>query len=108
MKSSKAKKLARAGWRVGTTQDFLGLSDEEAAFLEIRLALSGHVRATREQRGVTQVELAERLGSSQSRVAKVEAGDPSVSTDLMLRCLIALGVTGRQLGALLSRSSRQR
>src|SRR5581483_4278956 len=47
----------------------------------------------RAELGLSQAVVAKRLGSSQSRVAKMEAGDPSVSLDLLLRALLALGAT---------------
>jgi transcriptional regulator with XRE-family HTH domain len=47
--------------------------------------------------GLTQVALAKKIKSSQSRVAKMEAGDPSVSIDLLVRSLIALGETPTNL-----------
>lgn len=91
MKASKARKLAAAGWRVGSAAEFLGLSDEEKVWVEMRLALSRSVRERREKQGLTQMDLAQRLGSSQSRIAKLEASDPQVSFDLLLRSLVALG-----------------
>ena len=40
---------------------------------------------------------AAKLRSSQSRVAKMEAGDSSVSLDLLIRSLITLGASDREL-----------
>src|SRR5438309_11281178 len=79
MKKGKREKLKAAGWAVGSVQDFLGLSDADAALIEMKLPLSRTLRDRRQRRGVSQVELAKRLRSSQSRVAKMEAGDPPVS-----------------------------
>lgn len=93
MKSEKRKRLEKAGWTVGDAADFLQLSTEEARFVELKLALAAGVRQFREKRGWTQAELAKRLGSSQSRVAKMEAADGSVSLDLVMRSLLAIGVT---------------
>lgn len=98
MKTSKIRKLAAAGWRTGSTQDFLKLSKEEAMLVEMRLALSRSVRERRENQGMTQNQLAARLGSSQSRVAKVEAADPEVSFELFLRSLLALGAGRKEIG----------
>jgi len=97
MKKGKREKLKAAGWAVGSVQDFLGLSDAEAALIEVKLALSRTLRDRRQRRGVSQVELAKRLGSSQSRVAKMEAGDPSVSMDLLVRSLLVLGASSADL-----------
>ena len=97
MKKGKREKLKAAGWAVGSVQDFLGLSDAEAALIEVKLALSRTLRDRRQRRGVSQVELAKRLRSSQSRVAKMEAGDPSVSMDLLVSSLLVLGASSTDL-----------
>jgi DNA-binding XRE family transcriptional regulator len=97
MRADKQKRLEKAGWKVGDAAEFLGLSDVESRFLEIKLALARLLRATRTRRRLTQVELAERIGSSQSRVAKIEAGDPTVSVDLLVRSLLAAGAKPEEL-----------
>jgi DNA-binding XRE family transcriptional regulator len=98
MKSQKKRKLESAGWRVGDVREFLDLTVEEAAFVEIKLALAGRVRELREEHNWTQAEFAKRVGSSQSRVAKMEAADPTVSVDLLVRSLLAAGADRRELG----------
>jgi len=95
------KRLRSSGWTVGTTEEFLGLSKAEARLIEIRLVLAQGLRTRRERLGLTQVAIARRLGSSQSRVAKMETGDPTVSIDLLVRALLALGVLPRELGRLI-------
>jgi hypothetical protein len=105
MQKTKRARLARAGWRVGSTEEFLGLSGEEAAFIELKLALSASVRQLRAARGLSQSALARMLGSSQSRVAKMEASDPSVSVDLLVRAHLALGATPRDLARAIVRAS---
>jgi ribosome-binding protein aMBF1 (putative translation factor) len=97
MKLEKKKRLEAAGWKVGTVSEFLGLTDEEATLIELKLDLARAVKAERMRRKMTQEELGEMLGSSQSRVAKMEAGDPSVSIDLLIRALLRLGVNRRDL-----------
>lgn len=97
MKKSKRAKLEAAGWAVGSVQEFLGLSDAEAALIEMKLSLSRSLRDRRQRRGLSQVELAKRLRSSQSRVAKMEAGDPSVSMDLLVSSLLVLGASAADL-----------
>ena len=97
MKKGKREKLKAAGWGVGSVQEFLGLSDADAALIEMKLALSRTLRDRRQRRGVSQVELAKRLRSSQSRVAKMEAGDPSVSMDLLVNSLLVLGASSADL-----------
>jgi predicted XRE-type DNA-binding protein len=102
MKASKRAKLQAAGWIVGDATEFLDLSPAEAAYVELKLSLSLLLRRWRSTRKLTQTELARRLGSSQSRVAKMEGGDPSVSLDLLIRSLLALGASRRDLGRAIS------
>ena len=97
MKTGKRAKLEASGWSVGSAQDFLQLSDPESALVELRLALSHSLRNWRKRRGLSQVELARRLKSSQSRIAKMEAGDTSVSVDLLVRSLFAIGAKPKDL-----------
>jgi predicted XRE-type DNA-binding protein len=85
--------LAKRGWTGGTVADFLALTPEEAAFVEIKLALSDALRTQRQKAQRSQAQVAKHLGSSQSRIAKMEAGDPSVTLDLLVRALLALGAT---------------
>jgi ribosome-binding protein aMBF1 (putative translation factor) len=108
MDANKKKKLENAGWTVGSTQDFLGLTDEEAAFVELKLALSHALRDRRTEQGLSQPALARRLGSSQSRVAKMEASDPSVSLDLLVRGLLATGATRTEIAAAIAPKSGTR
>ena len=102
MKKAKRIKLESSGWAVGTAEQFLGLSPEAAAMVEIKLALADSLRELRRKRRMTQAEVAERLESSQSRVAKMEAADPTVSLDLLVRSLLVLGKTRREVGELLA------
>jgi DNA-binding XRE family transcriptional regulator len=98
MKEKKRELLEAHGWKVGDTQDFLSLTEEEQEYIDIKIALSEKVREARKRRQLTQKEIAAIIGSSQSRVAKIEAGDPSVSIDLQVKLLLALGVTREELG----------
>jgi hypothetical protein len=91
MHKRKRVKVEAGGWAVGTPQEFLGLSDDEAAYVEMKVALGVSLRAARATHGLSQQEAARRLGSSQSRVAKMEAADASVSLDLLVRSLLKLG-----------------
>jgi predicted XRE-type DNA-binding protein len=97
MDEAKKKRLRAKGWEFGGAKDFLGLTEEEAAYIELKLALSRSLRERRSQRKITQARLAELIKSSQSRVAKMEAGDPSVSMDLLVRALLALGASRKDL-----------
>ena len=102
MRERKKKRLETEGWKVGTTKEFLGLTREEETFIELRLKLAEGLKTRRVRRRLTQVDLAKAVQSSQSRVAKMEAGDPSVSLDLLVRSLIALGTSSKELGRMIS------
>lgn len=97
MDVTKRKRLEKAGWKVGTAEEFLNLSREEAAYVELKMHLSKTLLKRRQSLGMSQVAVAKKICSSQSRVAKMEAGDPSVSIDLLVRSLLALGESPRVL-----------
>lgn len=97
MRDSKKKRLEHKGWKVGTADEFLDLTPEESAFLDLKLRLSESLRERRTRENLTQQQLAALIKSSQSRVAKMEAGDPTVSLDLLVKTLLALGATNRDL-----------
>jgi len=102
MRVSKKAKLASRGWKVGDTKEFLDLSPEEAALIELRLKLAEGLKARRMRKRLTQQDLAAAVQSSQSRVAKMESGDPTVSIDLLMRSLIALGASRRDLARIIA------
>ena len=97
MKPVKRQRLERKGWKVGDARNLLQLTDDEVTYIELKLALGDQLKAMRERKAVTQVELAKLLSSSQSRVAKMESGDPSVSIDLLVKGMLALGATRKQI-----------
>ena len=103
MDKARWKRLREEGWKEGTVAEFLGLTPEEAAFVELKLQLGDAVRSLRRTSKLTQVQFAELLGSSQSRVAKIESGDPSVSLDLLTRSMLALGASKRDIARTLAR-----
>jgi ribosome-binding protein aMBF1 (putative translation factor) len=102
MRKQKHKRLEAKGWKVGTVKQFLDLSDEESAYIELKIKLAAGLRQRRQQKGLSQLDLAAKLQSSQSRIAKMEAGDPSVSLDLLIRSLISLGATERELSRIIT------
>ena len=102
MRDTKRKRLESKGWRVGGPKEFLGLSDDEVEYIELKLRLAESLRVRRRRRRMTQIALAKMLKSSQSRVAKMEAGDPTVSLDLLIRSLLALGVSMHDLSRIIS------
>mgnify|MGYP001566619094 CR=1 FL=1 len=93
----KRELLEAQGWKVAGAREFLELTEEELEYIEIKIALSQLVKQQRQRRRLTQDRAARLLGSSQSRVAKMEAGDPSVSIDLYVKSIIALGGSREEL-----------
>ena len=102
MKKAKQKKLEAKGWKVGSASDFLSLSPEESAYIDLKLSLSESLKSHRQGKKISQLELAKMMQSSQSRIAKMEAGDPSVSMDLLIKSLLALGVSRKDLAKTIS------
>lgn len=105
MDTKKRKALEAAGWSVGSASDFLGLTPEEERYLETKLLLSERLKQERQRQQLSQIALAKRLQSSQSRVAKMEANDPSVTVDLLIKALFATGLTTRDVGKLLAKAA---
>ncbi len=105
MDRAKRKRLEEAGWRVGDADDFLELSPQEVAYVEVKLALAHCLRDMRAEQGWTRAQTARRLGSSQSRIAKMEAADPSVSVDLLVRSLLGLGASRERVGQVIARAA---
>jgi hypothetical protein len=99
MRASKRQKLEAAGWKVGSAADFLRLSKEEEAIIEMKLALADRLKARRQEQKLTQFQAAKQIGSSQSRLAKMEVADRSVSLDLLVRSLLCLGATRQDIAS---------
>jgi predicted transcriptional regulator len=105
MKEHKRIKLEHAGWRSGSAAEFLGLSPEESAYIEMKLSLSDALREERVKQNLSQIELANLIASSQSRVAKMESADASVSMDLLVKSLLSLGLSRKKVALALGVSS---
>ena len=105
MRQSKREVLKEKGWKLGTAAEFLGLSDEEIAVIELKLALGNALKARRQKKRLTQAAFAKAISSSQSRVAKMEAGDPSVSLDLLIKSMLTLGVSRREVANVIGRGN---
>lgn len=101
MEKNKKKKLEAAGWKIGTVTEFLDLDRQEADYIELKLALSRNLQKKRRSLRLTQLDLAKMIKSSQSRVAKMESGDPSVTIDLLVRSLLTLNTPKNSLARLL-------
>jgi ribosome-binding protein aMBF1 (putative translation factor) len=108
MIEKKRKRLEAAGWKIGSAREFLELTDQEEAYIELRLKLADALKRQRVSRNLTQGDLAKAMSSSQSRVAKMEAGDASVSLDLLVRSLLAMGTTNMDLAKIIAGSQVRR
>ncbi len=102
MDNSKIQSLEKRGWKTGSAEEFLGLTQEEVEYIELKLMLSDYLRKNRLEKKLTQIQLAKLIKSSQSRVAKMEHGDPTVSLDLIIRSILAMGNSKRDLADAIS------
>jgi DNA-binding XRE family transcriptional regulator len=102
MRQSKRTGLGKKGWRLGTAAEFLELTDEELTVIELKLALGNALKERREEQRLTQTAFAKAIASSQSRVAKMEAGDPSVSLDLLVKSMLTLGASRRDVANIIA------
>lgn len=102
MKPTKKRKLEAAGWKVGSARDLLGLSEAEESLVTMKLALARDIKARRQKLKITQTSLAKQIGSSQSRVAKMEVADSSVSMDLLVKSLLSLGASKKEIGRIVA------
>ncbi len=50
MDRNKRKKLEAKGWRIDNTKEFLGLTDDEIAVVEMRVAFECNLRKQRERK----------------------------------------------------------
>ena len=97
MDADKRMRLEAAGWAIGVESNFLGLTEAEAELVELKTRLALFAKEQRKMSNMSQDALAKKMGSSQSRVAKIESGDPSVSLDLIVRALLTSGATRQEL-----------
>jgi DNA-binding XRE family transcriptional regulator len=104
MDKIKHQKLEAKGWQVGDVSDFLELSPEENAFIELKLALSRQLKELRKAQNFSQETVAKKIQSSQSRVAKMEACDDTVSIDLMIKTMLSLGATNQDIAQAIANS----
>ena len=102
MLDAKRKRLEAKGWKIGSAREFLKLTDQEEAYVELRLKLADALKRQRMRRNLTQADLAKTMKSSQSRVAKMESGDASVSLDLIVRSLLAIGTSNKELAKVIA------
>jgi DNA-binding XRE family transcriptional regulator len=96
MNKAQKARFEKAGWKIGKETELLGLSPAEAALVEAKIGLGDAVRTVRQRRHLSQATLAKLMGSSQSRVAKVENRDPEVSLELQMKAIFAAEPTAQR------------
>jgi len=106
MKQAKRKKLEAKGWKVGSAADFLDLTPEEGAYIELKISLSISLKEWRKRKHLSQVAFAKLIKSSQSRVAKMESGSASVSIDLLIKSLLVLGASHKDLAKVITKKPK--
>jgi ribosome-binding protein aMBF1 (putative translation factor) len=102
MNKKKKNILESKGYKVGSVDEFLGLSKEESQYIDLKLSLSQALAERRKKSKLTQAQLAKMLKSSQSRVAKMERGDPTVSMDLLVKSLLVMGANKKSISKAIS------
>ena len=98
----KGQRAGGGGWREGTVKELLGLTEEQSVLVRTKAALAVFLQQRRKQRGWCQAELATRMSSGQSRVAKMEAAHSSVSLDLLVKALLVTGATMPDVAAVMA------
>ena len=91
MDARKRKSLEAAGWKFGDAADFLGMTDEERRLLDARMEMAIAVRRLREAKSLSQKQLAERLKTTQPRIARIERAAANVSFDQIFKAFTAVG-----------------
>lgn len=100
MDAERKKKLEAAGWKFGDYADFLGMTPEEKAIVEIRLAATREMERLRAENPISQEELARRMGTKQPNVSKLFKNPGNATLDTLFRALLALGSTPKKIAAL--------
>jgi DNA-binding XRE family transcriptional regulator len=105
MDTAKRQRLEAKGWKVGNTTEFLQLSPEENALIELKLALTKQLKELRISQNFSQYDVAQKIKASQSKVAKIEACDPTIPLDLIIKTLLYLGATNQDIAQIIANSS---
>ena len=98
--ADKLKRVLEMGGRVTTVQEWLDLSDEEVALLDMKIELGKKLEALRRRKKLTQQEVAELLQTSQGRVSKMERGQASL--DQLAWSLLVMGESRERIARVIS------
>ena len=100
MDAERKKKREAADWKFGDYADFLDMTPEEKAVVEIRLAATREMERLRAENPISQEELARRMGTKQPNVSKLFKNPGKATLDTLFRALLALGSTPKKIAAL--------
>ena len=101
MTKEKIKKLEAMGFKVTTTKDWLRLSVEEEKVIEMRVALAAELEKMRKEAGLTQAQLAKKLGTKQSGVARMINNPDTATIDNLIKAMVAMGASVGRIAACL-------
>ena len=94
-----SKKPLPKGWSEATVAEFLELTSAEETIVEMRVRISRAAREKRAELGISQRELAKRMGTQQPHVSDIENGIATLET--MIRAYLALGGTAKKVGGMI-------
>jgi hypothetical protein len=103
MNNEKRKRLEAAGWKVGSVDEFLGLTPEESAMVTMRFNLAKALYEKRRVLRISQGAFAKRVKTTQPRIAMAEKGAASISLDFMVRSLLAIGASKKEIAFAMAR-----
>ena len=101
MTKEKIKKLESMGFKVTTTRDWLQLSVEDEKVVEMRVALAAELEKMRKEAGLTQAQLAKKLGTRQSGVARMINNPDTVTIDNLIKAMVSMGASDSRIAACL-------
>jgi hypothetical protein len=103
MNEEKKKRLEAAGWKVGSVEEFLELTPEETAIVDMKFNLAKALYEKRQKLRISQGAFARRIKTTQPRIALAEKGADSVSLDFMVRSLLAVGASKKEIAVAMVR-----
>ena len=101
MKATKKKALESAGYNMTNAAEWLGLSPQEDAIVNMRVNFAMEIERICKEQGITQKALAEKIGTRQSGVARMLNNPSKVTLDHLIRTLLALGTPSKRIASLI-------
>ncbi|MGB5398666.1 MAG: helix-turn-helix domain-containing protein [Thermoanaerobaculia bacterium] len=103
LEARKRERIEKMGGRVTTVEEWLELSPEEVAIIDMKIQLGEELKALRRSKKLSQEKAAEILNTSQGRVSKMERGQASL--DQLAWCLLVMGKSRKALARAISGSA---